>query len=102
MRRIDGWKKIASVLSRQHRLPSVDAFRDFPEAGDLISYGSSLADMSRRAAELADRLVKGAKVAVLPIEQAARFYLIINLKTAKALGVTIPPSLLLRTDQVIE
>ena len=86
----------------QHHLPAVDPFREFPAAGGLMSYGSSLPDLCRRAAELADRLVKGAKVAELPIEQASRFYLIINAKTARALGVTIPPSLLLRADQVIE
>jgi len=86
----------------QHRLPSIDPFSIFPEVGGLMSYGSSLTEMSRRAAEQVDRLLKGAKIADLPIEQAMRFYLTINLKTAKALGVTIPPAVLLRADQLIE
>ena len=86
----------------KHRLPSIDPFREFVDAGGLMSYGVSLVDMSRRAAELTDRVFKGARAGDLPIEQSTRFYLTINLKTAKAFGLTIPPSILLRADQVIE
>jgi putative ABC transport system substrate-binding protein len=101
----------AIIFSRQpqiaefalkHRLPAMNPFREFVAAGGLMSYGSSGRDLTRRAAELIDKLIKGAKPSDLPVEQATRFYLVINLKTAKALGLTIPPSVLLRADEVIE
>jgi ABC-type uncharacterized transport system substrate-binding protein len=89
-------------LAAKHRLPTVVSFREFVERGALMSYGADLADLYGRAAVYVDRILKGAKSADLPVEQPTKFTLVINLKTAKALGLTIPPSLLLRADQVIE
>ena len=86
----------------KHRLPTVSAFREVTEAGGLRSYGVNLPDMFRRAASFVDRILKGAKPGDLPVEQPTKFELVINLKTGKALGLTIPPSLLLRADQVID
>jgi putative tryptophan/tyrosine transport system substrate-binding protein len=89
-------------LAAQHRLPAGSQFRDFAEAGGLLSYGPSLSDLFRRAAIYVDKILKGTKPGDLPVEQPEKFELVINLKTAKALGITIPPSLLGRADQVIE
>ncbi|HSE44637.1 MAG TPA: ABC transporter substrate-binding protein [Gemmatimonadales bacterium] len=89
-------------LVAKTRLPMVSAWRDFPEAGGLLSYGTSVPAMFRRAARFVDKILKGANPADLPVEQPTAFELVINLKTAKALGLTIPPSLLQRADQVIE
>ena len=89
-------------LAAQSQLPTMYEVRDFVEAGGLMAYGPSYADLARRAAEYVDRILKGAKPADLPVEQPTKFELVINLTTAKALGVTIPPSVLLRADQVIE
>ena len=89
-------------IAIKNRVPAIVPFREAAEAGVLMSYGASLADMLRRAAEYIDRLAKGAKPADLPMEQPTKFDLVINLKTAKALGLTIPPSLLLRADYVVQ
>ena len=89
-------------LAIKHHLPAMYPFRNFADAGGLIAYGPNLADLSRRAATYVDKILKGAKPADLPIEQPTKFELVINLKTAKALGLTIPQSLLSRADEVIQ
>ena len=93
--------RIADFAAKS-RLPSVSGEREQTEVGGLMSYGPSRLDMFRRAATYVDKILKGAKPADLPIEQPTKFEFVINLKTAKALGLTIPPSILLRADQVIE
>ncbi len=89
-------------LAARHRLPTMFPFRSYVDAGGLMSYGPNVADLFRRAATFVDKILKGAKPVDLPVEQPTKFELVINLKTAKALGLTIPPSLLQRADQVIE
>jgi putative ABC transport system substrate-binding protein len=89
-------------LSLKHRLAGMFGPKEKVEAGGLISYFADPDDLTRRAATYIDKILKGAKPAELPVEQASKYELVINLKTAKALGVTIPPSLLARADQVIE
>jgi putative tryptophan/tyrosine transport system substrate-binding protein len=103
--RYDLWfidPKQVATLVRQHRLPTMHNLRQFVEAGALVSYGVDFAYLHRRVATYVDKLIKGAKAADLPVEQPTKFELVINLKTAKALGLTIPQTLLLRADQVIE
>ena len=89
-------------LAAKNRLPSIFTQREDAEAGGLMSYGPRLSDIQRRGATYVDKILKGAKPADLPVEEPTKFELVINLKTAKALGLTIPPSLLQRADQVIE
>jgi putative ABC transport system substrate-binding protein len=94
-------KHIAEVALK-HRIPTVFGYREYVDAGGLLSYGPNPAAMGRRAAEIVDKVLKGAKPADLPVEQPTKFDLVINLKTAKALGLTIPQSVLGRADEVIE
>ena len=89
-------------LAIKHRLATIAPFSEFSEVGGLISYGASFATMSQYAAAYVDKILKGAKPGDLPVEQPTKFTFVINLKTAKALGLTIPQLLLLRADQVIE
>jgi ABC-type uncharacterized transport system substrate-binding protein len=89
-------------LAAKYRLPSMAMGREFAELGGLISYGASIPGLFRRCATYVDKIIKGAKPADLPVEQPTKFDLVINIKTAKALGLDIPPSLLARADEVIE
>jgi putative ABC transport system substrate-binding protein len=93
--------RIAQPAAKR-RLPTSGWVREFPEAGCLMSYGANQSDVARRAAYFVDKILKGAKPADLPVEQPTNFEFVINMKTAKALGLTIPPSLLGRADEVIQ
>ena len=94
-------KRLADFASKS-RLPAISMFREFADAGGLMAYGPNFIDMNRRVGTVIDRILKGAKPADVPIERPTKFELVINLKTAKALGLTIPQSLLVRADQLIE
>jgi putative tryptophan/tyrosine transport system substrate-binding protein len=89
-------------LADMHRIPTIWNTREFVELGGLIMYGTSLPDLSRQAAVYVDKLIKGAKSSELPVEQPTKFELMMNVKTARTLGITIPPTLLARADEVIE
>jgi putative ABC transport system substrate-binding protein len=95
-------RKAVIDLAATHRIPAIYELRVFVEPGGLMSYGVNASEMQRRAAVYLDKILRGAKPADLPVEQPTKFELVVNLKTAKALGLTIPQSLLLRADQVIE
>jgi putative ABC transport system substrate-binding protein len=95
-------RALIADLGLKNRLPIMSEFRHIVEAGGLLSYGADLTDLFRRAAFQVDKILKGARPGDLPIEQPTKFELVINLKTAKALGLTISQSLLQRADQVIE
>ena len=90
------------ALAAKHKLPAGYGRREFVDAGGLFSYGTSFNDLFRRAALFADKILKGAAPADLPVEQPTRFVLILNVKAAKALGLSVPPTLLTRADEVIE
>ena len=92
----------AAELALQHRLPAVSPSRAFAEEGGLLAYAARLADQYRQAAVYVDKILKGAKPADLPVQQPTKFELVINLKTAKVLGLDVPPTLLARADEVIE
>jgi putative tryptophan/tyrosine transport system substrate-binding protein len=91
-----------NTLALGARLPTVHGFREFAEAGGLMSYGPNITDLHRRAAEYVDKILRGAKPADIPVEQPTKFDLIINLTTAKTIGLEVPPTLLTRADEVIE
>ena len=97
----DNGKRIASFALKS-RLPSTYAYREDVDAGGLMYYGADSADSYRRVAYYVDRILKGAKPADLPVEQPTKFELVINLKTAKQIGITIPQSMLYRADKVIK
>jgi ABC-type uncharacterized transport system substrate-binding protein len=90
------------VMALRDRLPAISAVREYAEAGLLLTYGPDLPDLFRRSAVFVDKILKGAKPADLPVQQPTKFELVVNLKTARALGLTIPPTLLARADEVIE
>jgi putative ABC transport system substrate-binding protein len=95
-------RDLICTLAAQHRLPAIYPFRRFIASGGLIYYGADTKDLYRKLADYVDRILKGAKPADLPVQTPTKFELIINLKTAKALGLTMPPTLLVRADEVIE
>jgi len=97
-----GYRELVGDFAKKHKLPTVFGAKEFAEAGGLMSYAPDIADGFRRAATYVDKILKGAKPADLPIEQPTKFELVINLKTARTLGLTIPQSVLIRADEVIQ
>ncbi len=100
--RTAGYREIISEFALEHRIPTMSGLRDFAVSGGLMSYAPSFPDLSRRAANYVDKILKGAKPADLPVEQPTKFELVINMKTAQALDVTIPQPILIRADELIE
>jgi putative tryptophan/tyrosine transport system substrate-binding protein len=98
----DGRREQIIALVTRHAVPAIFQWREFVAAGGLVSYGTSLADAHRQLGLYAGKILNGAKPADLPVTQPTRFELVVNLKTAKLLGLTVPPSILLRADEVIE
>jgi putative ABC transport system substrate-binding protein len=96
------YRSQVGVMALRDRLPAISGPREYAEAGLLLTYGANLQDLFRRVAVFIDKIFKGAKPADLPIEQPTKFELVVNLKTAKALGIDLPPTLLTRADEVIE
>ena len=96
------WKEQLAALSVRHGVPTIHQYREFVVAGGLLGYGTQTAELSRQVGIYAGRILKGEKAADMPIQQAAEVELFINLKTAKALGITVPLSLLTRADELIE
>ena len=94
--------RILAELAAKHRLPSIFHVPDYASVGGLVTYGPNRPDLFRRAALYVDKILRGAKPADLPIEQPTKFELVINMKTAKAIGLTIPQSLLVRADEIIQ
>ena len=95
-------RDVIAAVAIRNKLPSVGAFRSFVTGGGLVSYGANFENQFRRAASYVDRILKGEKPADLPVQAPTKYELVINLKTAKALGLTVPPSVLARADEVIE
>jgi ABC-type uncharacterized transport system substrate-binding protein len=97
-----GHRRQLAELALKHRLPTIFAFREYAEAGGLMAYGPSYTELFQRAAGYVDRILKGARPGDLPVEQPTKFELVINVKTAKTLGVTIPPAVLVRAGEIIQ
>jgi putative ABC transport system substrate-binding protein len=95
-------RQLIAELAAANRLPAMYAFRDFVEAGGLAAYGPDLGEAAEHLASQVDQILKGAKPGVVPVQQASKFALVVNSRTARALGLSIPPSLLLSADEVIE
>jgi len=100
--RLITYREIIAEFAREQRLPNMSGYRESALAGDLMSYAPSFPELARRAAGYVEKILRGARPADLPVEQPTRFNLVINLKTARFLGITVPPSLLLRADEIIK